>query len=187
MTYLPLAILLTVALLFLTFLGERKTAQNQSSLKCLAIWNAALTTVGFLLSVVIHIKAASTLANASLDANFASWASDMFDIWYQIALPTATVLLVITTIASILPLADKKQRTGVASKIRVMTACASSVLLLLLAPFYGFMTENDTVPLYQYILWSGVGMALTMRLSCTLEYLVRIRIGVNSKDGAQQQ
>lgn len=175
MTYLPLAILLTVGLIALTVFGERKTAQNPKILRILAVVNALLAVSGILIAAITHIIAQSSIADPSLEPDFASWAGSMYGIWYQISLPVLGVLFGITVLASLTALADKKQRSGVMQIMRAAVVCTASVVFLILAPFYGFMTENETIPLYRYILWSGAGMALTMRLACAVEYCGRIR------------
>lgn len=181
MSYLPSAILLTVGLIALTAVGEKKSMQNPKRLKLLAVVNTAVSAAGFLIALVTHLIAKSGMTDSSLDSEFSAWASDMHGIWYQISLPTFALLFGITFLAVLTALADKKQQSGIAPVMRVSAVSAASVVFLILAPFYGFMTENTTLPLYQYILWSGIGMSLAMRFVCAAEYICRMRLTVKKK------
>ncbi|MBQ4354915.1 MAG: hypothetical protein IJC71_08485 [Clostridia bacterium] len=176
MTYVPLAVLLAVVLSALTVYGERQAVQTETKLGILAGINIGLAAGGTAAVLIPHFLFRQTAENPALDEDFLTWAQDMFGIWYQIVLPVFGVLAGITFLSVLTAIADKKQQSGNAPHIRMLTVCASSVLLLILTPFYGFMTENEMIPLYQYVLWSGVGFALLMRICTVPEYFLRIRL-----------
>lgn len=171
MTYLPFAILLTIGLIFLTVLGEMK----KDFQKKLAFSNGILALCGLIILISVWILANRSIYHSGHDEDLAQWAGNMLAVYYQLTLPVFFVLLGITLIASIIAIFDKKQHIGFSPKLRVMASCASSVILLIIAPFYGFMTENDSIPLYTFICWFGVGQALVMRLPFVAEYFGRIR------------
>lgn len=175
MMYLPSAILLSIALIFLTILGEIKP-EYQKKLVCI---NGILAFIGILFILSVCFIANHNIYNGGHDEQLSEWAGNMFSIYYQISLPVFFILLAVTVISSVLSFFDKNSLHGFTPKLRVMASCASSVMLLIIAPFYGFMTENETIPLYTYICFIGVGQALTMRLAFIPEYCARIRIHVN--------
>jgi len=170
MTYLPFAILLGVTLVALTAVGKLRP----NWYKPLTVVNGVLGLLGIALALAIHLLALSKLHSEALTPAFLSWAKDMYGIWYQIALPVFGVLFGFLLCSTLLSLGEKHHEKGHAPVMRMILSCASSVVMLILAPFYGFMTENETLPLYQYILWSGIGLALAFRLLCALEYGVRL-------------
>lgn len=170
MTYLPFAILLGVTLVALTAVG--KLCPNWY--KSLTVINGVLGLLGIALALAVHLLAENQLSSEALTPEFLSWAEDMYGIWYQIALPVFGVLFGFLLCSTLLSLGEKQKGKEYAPVMRMILSCASSVVMLILAPFYGFMTENETLPLYQYILWSGIGLALAFRLLCALEYWVRL-------------
>lgn len=169
MTYVPFAILLTLGLIFLTVLGEVKKEFQ----KILAISNGILAAVGAVIIAVVCIISDHSISGSQ--AELAKWAGNMLSVYYQITLPVFFILLGITLLSSVMAIFDRKQHVGFSPKVRVMASCASSVILLIIAPFYGFMTANDSIPLYTFICWLGVGQALVMRLSFVAEYFGRLR------------
>jgi len=173
--YLPLSVLLFILLVVFSVIGELKSMQSAAALKRLVWLNAILSFVGAVFTIVTHFICMRALRTPALDETFTEWAQDMFGIWYQIALPVFFVLAGLPLLSSLFSIFDRKSQTGTAPKIRVITITASSALLLILAPFYGFMTDNTSVPLYSYVLWSGTGMSLAIRASLAVEYAVRLR------------
>lgn len=174
MTYVPFAVLLTIGLIFLTVLGEIKPQWQ----KKLGIVNAVLALIGTLVLLIVRFVSDNSIHGSGHDEQLIEWADDMFSIYFQITLPVFFVLLGITLLASVIAIFDDKQRQGFNAKVRIMLSCASSVILLIIAPFYGFMTANDSIPLYTYICWCGVGQALVMRLMFITEYFARSRRNV---------
>lgn len=169
MTYVPYAILLTIGFIFLTVLGELK----KNLQKPLAIVNAILAAAGAVILAVVYFAADSSIGGS--ETELAEWAGNMLSVYYQITIPVFLVLLGVTLLSSSAAIPDRNQHVGFPPKIRVMASCASSVILLIIAPFYGFMTVNDSIPLHTFICWFGVGQALVMRLSFVPEYFGRIR------------
>ncbi len=170
MTYLPVALILGAVLMALTAVGKLRPDWY----KPLILVNGMVGLVGVSLALGVHFVAESQLGSETLTVAFRSWAKDMYGIWYQIALPVFGVLFGILLCAALLALGEKRGKKDYAPAMRMILSCAASVIMLILAPFYGFMTANETLPLYQYILWSGIGLALAFRLTCALEYLVRL-------------
>lgn len=169
MIYVPFAILLSIGLIFITVLGELKSVHK----KKIAVINTVLSLIGLVIVLSTSFIAHRLIYHSGHDENLAQWAGGMLDVYYQISLPVFFVLLGITVLASIISIFDKKQQSGFSSKVRIMASCASSVILLIIAPFYGFMTDNASIPLYSCICWLGFGQALIMRVSFIVEYFAR--------------
>lgn len=177
MIYVPFAVLLTIGLIFLTVLGEVKSVYHNK----IAAVNGILALIGLIIVLAVWFIANRLIYHSGHDEQLAEWAGGLLDVYFQISLPVFFVLLVITVLASVTAIFDKKQRSGFPAKVRVMASCASSVILLIIAPFYGFMTENESIPIYTCICWLGVGQALIMRLSFIAEYFARSAANVKKE------
>lgn len=174
MIYAFIAVIISAFLIFLTFLGEKKPQFSRH----LIIANALLSFIGCAASTVIYFVVKKTVFSGGYDTSWTEWAWDMFTLFYSISLPVIGVLLGILLLSSLISIFTVQKKGDSSPKIRVMAATASSIVMQILAPAYGFMTQNDTVPLYGYILLSGISQALVFRIVFVIEYLSRSRNNV---------
>ncbi|MBE6541638.1 MAG: hypothetical protein E7672_04245 [Ruminococcaceae bacterium] len=115
------------------------------------------------------------------DQEFVEWAWDMFTLYYSISLPVFLVLILVLLLSVLLSIFQDPKRGSSSPVIRVMAATASSVLMLLIAPCYGFMTDNQIISIYPYILVSGLAEALIFRIVFVLEYFIRSKTNVKNR------
>ncbi len=160
MIYTIIIILISAILTALSIFAIKKP----SHAKALIFVNLSLFVLGAALMVGSHLIATSKIDLFSSDALFHSWAIDFYNLYYMIAMPAFILLLVINVIAAVLGLFDSKQRTGFPKTLRIVASISSSVFLMLI-PFYGFITQNEYIEFYTYIMASGIGQALVIRVS----------------------
>ena len=160
MTYALIAFLIFSAITFLITANRTGFIDTRSKRKLTRPITACFGITGIVLLLVSHAVITLKISAVSENETFASWAHDMFGGWYSISLPVVGTLLLINILAAVLSLFDKKQREKNSAVLRSAVLSASSAVPLILAPFHGFMTANETVPLYPAILVSGIGMAL---------------------------
>ena len=158
MIYCIISAVLLALLIFCAIIFARKKSKSKS-----LIINFSLFALGILLIILSLILALCSLkANAS-DAEWCAWASDMMNFYYTISLSAFFVLFLSGLIASGVEKADRGKRNGKSRKLRIVLSAVSSVFLLLLTMF-GFFIMNKYVHLETFVLISGVGQALSMRL-----------------------
>ncbi|MBQ2727381.1 MAG: hypothetical protein IJF78_16895 [Clostridia bacterium] len=163
MIYLITALLLTAALIGITVLETRKPS---------TVWkwlNLILCSAGVLIVIICRTAAEAGVSRSGQSETWMSWARDMFAQHYRVSLPVLLVLLGILVIAFLLSLPDKRNRSAVPGFLRRTVGILASVLLLMMAPLYAFMTANEIVPLDTLILLSGIGESLILRLVYALE------------------
>lgn len=163
MIYLISALILTAALIGITVLETRKPSP---------VWkwlNLGLCFAGVLLVIICRTAAEAGISRSGQSETWMNWARDMFAQHYRVSLPVLLVLLGILLASFLLSLTDKRNRSAVPGFLRRTVGILASVLLLMLAPLYAFMTANEIVPLDIMILLSGIGEALILRLVYALE------------------
>lgn len=160
MIYTVLIILISAALTGLSILSVKKPELYRHMIYV----NLALTLVGSAVVIASHLIAKNKIDMFASDVSFHSWATDFYNLYYMIALPAFGLLLLISIIAAVIGLFDSRQLSGLPKFLRVIVSVASSVFLMLI-PYYGLITQNDNVQFYTYIMASGIGQALIIRLS----------------------
>jgi len=180
MTYAVIAVLLFVLITVLSVLGHSRTANDPRIRKLISLIDLAFGIIGLILVIAVQVFIGVRISAVSKDAvstgaSFASWATDMIGGWYSVALPAVGILLGIDILAAVLSRFDKKQQEKGSVFLRSAVLTVSSAVPLSLAPFYGFMTENSTVPLYSAILVSGIGMSLVFRAVSLIEYCRKVQ------------
>ena len=161
--------LITAALIALTVFAEKKP----NCARMLMYINLILALLGAVMTVASHALATTEIDRFLTDVEFHSWISDFYDLYYLIALPAFILLFLTNTVAALVGLYDKKQKR-IAKLLRPAVSVASSVLLMIL-PYYGLITENSRIRIYVYIMLSGIGQALIIRLADMLGLLGKIR------------
>lgn len=176
--YLFFVFLLAFTFLILTVFGETGRGRNHTS--ALFFSNLALTSVGALLLVCTFIIAKGAITSGGFDAEFSGWAWDMFSFFYILSLILTAVFLGIAVLACLVAVFDRKQRAGFPLKVRLSVLVVFSLIPMLLAPMYSFMTVNESVALDSYVLLTGIGESLLLRAPLLIEYGCRMRISTHS-------
>lgn len=170
--YYFLSLFLTFVLLILTVDGE--TGRGREHPRVFFYANLALTGVGVLLAGTAFFLAWRGIRGGGFDAEFTEWAWDMLVVYYQLSLIPLAVFLGISALSCLIAVFDPKQRAGFPLKLRLSVTVVFSVVLLLLAPMYSFMTVNEKVALELYVLLTGFGEALILRAPLLIEYGCRM-------------
>ena len=171
MIFIIFSVILIAALIYLTAAASK----NQKKLGTYRAVNTAAGILGVLIVTGAYLVGYFSIKSAKNDPEWASWAGDMFYIYYDLTVRVFLILLAVVIISSLLSLANKKTRGGFFYKIRVITPVAVSALLLLITYFYAPTTANEVLPLDLFIYLSGIGEALAMRLAYTLLYTLDIK------------
>ncbi|MBE6616321.1 MAG: hypothetical protein E7627_00035 [Ruminococcaceae bacterium] len=170
MIYTLVVVFVAVLLLALTILqGKYK---NQP--KVFLYINLSLFIIGVALMAVSYIIGIDGINSIDNEPDLHSWAKDFLDLYYDISFVPFALLLIINLIASILGIYVTKYQTPISKILRYTVSIFSSILLLLI-PFYGYFTLNDSIPLLLYMALSGIGQALTMRIANVVELTNQIR------------
>lgn len=177
MIFLIISLILLAALIYLTVAASLKPKH----LKLFRMIDTIVASAGAAIALGSYIIATFMINNASEDEIWIEWAHDMFVGFFNLALPVLLVLFGIIVISTLTSIAAKRSRGGFTSKVRVITPIAVSALLLIITYFYAPATANSTVPLDIFIYIAGIGMALAMRLTYTLEYTVQISLNKAKK------
>lgn len=168
MIFVIISLILLAALIYLTVAGSL----GGKRLKQFCLINTIIGVAGAVLTLGAYLVAVATINNASVDAEWSAWASDMFVGFFNLALPVFLVLFSVIALSSITAMASKRLLKGFMAKLRVITPIAVSALLLIITYFYAPATANETVPLNLYVYIAGIGLALAMRLTYAVEYTV---------------
>ena len=153
--YTAVCILLLTGLVFLTFLELR------SPRKWLTVTEAVLFAAGILLHPVLLFFLRHSLSGE--EAVFASWAWDSMVVYLRYALPVLGIFFGITFFCSLSPLWEKKYRSPLWCRIRFLCSLACSVVLLVLAGFFGVLSATSVLPLEGYIQGIGISGVLVLR------------------------
>ena len=94
----------------------------------------------------------------------------MFTVFFRLSLIPTAVFLVVALLACLVTVFDRKQRTGFPLKLRLSALLLFSIIPLLLAPMYSFLTVNESVALDSYVLLTGIAEALLLRAPLLIEY-----------------
>lgn len=153
--YLPLCILLMTGFTFLSFLHLRRND------RWLIVTEGILTVLGLLLHPLILLLFRLSLRDQTTD--FAAWAADSMGTYLQYALPMAGIFFFLTVFCALSSLWEKKYRSALWIRIRTLTVLACSLVLLVLAGFFGVLSATDSVPLEAYIKVLGIAGPLSLR------------------------
>ena len=170
MMYTVIIFLITATLITLTVLSEKKAAYQRVFMYI----NLALAVLGVAMIITAHVVATNQINLYYSDAGFYSWASDFYELYYLITFPAFILLFVTNTIAALVSPSEGKTGKNISKLLRIIVSIASSVLLLII-PYYGLFTQNNNLKLYIYIMISGVGQALIIRLADMLRLMMQIR------------
>ncbi len=171
--YYFLALLLTFVFLILTVAGE--TGRGRNHPRAFFFINLVFAVTGVVLIAAALFMARNGICGGGLDAEFSEWAWDMLAVYYQLSLIPLAVFIVISTLSCFIAVFERKQRAGFPLKLRLSVVVVFSVVMLLLAPMYSFMTVNEKVALDLYVLLTGFGEALVLRAPLLIEYGCRMR------------
>lgn len=136
--------------------------------------NLALFAVGASLMIVSYIIGINGINSIDNEPDLQSWAMEFLCLYYSLSLVPYILLLIINLIASLLGIYVPKYQAPISKVLRNTVSFFSSILLLLI-PFYGYFTLNDSIPLILYMTLSGIGQALTMRIANVVELTNQIR------------
>ena len=170
MMYTIIIFLITAALITLTIFSEKKAKYCRAFMYV----NLALAVLGVALIIAAHVVATNQINQFYSESGFYSWASDFYELYYLISFPAFILLFITNVLAAIVSPTGGKNGKNVSKILRLIVSITSSVLLLLL-PYYGLFTQNNSLKLYIYIMISGVGQALIIRLSDMLRLMIQIQ------------
>ncbi|MBE6626849.1 MAG: hypothetical protein E7628_06700 [Ruminococcaceae bacterium] len=170
MIYTIIILLITAVLISLSVLTEKKPDLTRTMM----FLNLSLSVIGAALIVLAHILATTKMNHFASNAGFHSWVSDYYQLYYLISLPAFILLFISNTVAALVNPIEKRKMKRISQILRLTVSIASSVLLLLL-PYYGLITQNNQLQIYVYIMMSGIGQALIIRLSDMLGLIAKIR------------
>lgn len=162
------ALLLAFVFLILTVGGE--TGRGREHPRAFFFANLALSGAGAVLVIAVAAIARMNIFGGGFDADFSGWAWDMLAVYYRLSLIPFAVFFVLSVVSFLIAAAEPKQRTGFPLKLRLSVTVVFSIVMLLLAPMYSFMTVNEKVALDAYVLLTGSGEALLLRAPFLIEY-----------------
>lgn len=161
--------------LFLVLTVGAETERGREHPRVFFYTELALSVIGLLLISATCLFARYSLTGGDLDAEFAEWAWDMLSVYYQLSMIPMTVFFVLSSASFALALLEPKQRGGFPKKLRLSVTVVFSLVMLMIAPMYSFMTVNERVSLDTFVLVSGIGEALFLRTPFLIEYGRRCR------------
>lgn len=160
MIYTTVIILTIISLAILSIFAEKK----QEKRRTFCIINFTLFALGVVFLICSYCIGQSKINSYSADIEYFSWANDFFNLYYDLSMLPFVILFAINLAASVISIFDPRQARPVPRILRKVVSLASSLLMLIL-PYYGLFTQNENIPLYIYIMISGIGQALIMRCS----------------------
>ena len=166
------SLLLTFLFVLLTVAAETGTGRKHP--RAFFVTNLAFSAAGAVLLALSLLLARNGIFGSGYDAEFTGWAWDMLVVYYQLSLIPCTVFFAAALLSCLIAVFDRKQRAGFPLKLRLSVTVVFSVVMLLLAPMYSFMTVNGKVALEVYVLLTGFGEALLLRAPLLIEYGVRM-------------
>jgi len=158
-----------IALLILMFLIWFTVRDSKISPKIAWKGNLFLTCIGILLYIAVFLFLILQLSQDTMDADYAAWAWNAVFVFLELSLVPLAIFLFITCFSALSAIWDKKYRSKNARITRYSCSLCCSAAMLLLAPYYSFMTENTQVPLEICILLLGIADALILRCMFLLE------------------
>jgi len=167
------ALFLTFVLLILTVGGE--TGRGRNCPRAFFFANLVLSAAGAVFVLTAFFLARHRIFGGAFDAEFTGWAWDMLAVYYRLSLIPCVVFLAVSALACLVAAADPKQRNGFPLKLRLSVTVVFSVVMLLLAPMYSFVTVNGKVALDVFVLLTGFGEAMLLRAPLLIEYGRRMR------------
>lgn len=163
MIYTVFAVLLLIFLIWLTI------RHNNLPPKTAFIGNLMLVLIGGALYALVFGYLSFCLSAEGMDALFVEWAWNALKTYMEISVYPLVVFLFLTCFAALSSRLDKKFRTKNARITRFSTSLCCSAAMLLIAPFYSFMTANEQIPLDACILVLGIADALLLRCMFLIE------------------
>jgi len=142
------ALFLTFVLLILTVGGEAGRGRNCP--RAFFFANLVLSAAGAVFILTAFLLARYRIFGGAFDAEFTGWAWDMLAVYYRLSLIPCVVFLAVSALACLVAAADPKQRNGFPLKLRLSVTVVFSVVMLLLAPMYSFVTVNGKVARASY-------------------------------------
>ena len=167
--YLPLCILLLTGFAFLSFLHLYRND------RWLTVTEGILTALGLLLHPFLLLLFRLSLSGQTQD--FSDWARDTMAAYLQYALPMAGIFFCLTVFCALSSLWEKKYRSSLWIRIRSLTGLACSLVLLVLAGFFGVLSATAAIPMEAYIQTLGIAGALSLRGMYLAEALREKRFG----------
>jgi len=161
--YTPICILLLTGMVFLSFLHLRGRRT------WLTVTEGILSGTGFLLFPLTLFRLHTALAGQT-DV-FSAWVRDSMAAYLRYALPALGIFLALTVFCALSALWEKKYRSPLWIRPRMLTSLACSVVLLALAAFFGALSATETVPLAGCIYALGIAGALLLRAMYLAEAL----------------
>ncbi len=166
MMYTVFAVALSAALIVLTVTPLRKPEKR----KRIALLDGILATLGGILLIAVGILARLSLSDESLDAEWVVWAWGRLVVYYKLSLLAVGGILGFLLLSLFVGRLDPKHETPTRPLMRISVSLASSILFLLVTPFYAYMLQNTALPMVEYVLFSGIGEALLFRLIPALSH-----------------
>ena len=163
----PFALSLAVlaALTVLTVLGGRKKADRARYKKIeriLGIAGAGLFALSVLTGTILVL--------ASRDSPDAfGWAKDMTEGYFLLVGPIFA-LVFLPLLLRMLLFGKAEKRPGAGRTVRILLSLAGSAACLLLSAFFSSVTAGDKPELSPVFLFTGISLALILRLTLPCEY-----------------
>ncbi len=171
MIFIIISLIIIAAYIYLTAATSKKSAK----LKTYRLINASLGILGALIVIGSYLIGYLSINNSKNDPEWACWAGDMFNIYFDLTIKVLLILLAAVIVSSLLSLTNKKSQGGFFRKIRLITPIAISAILLVITYFYAPATDNAVLPLHVFIYFAGIGESLVMRFAYAVEYTLDIR------------
>jgi len=169
MMYTVFATALSAAFIVLTIAPLRKPSLRKA---CAAV-DLILTLLGAVLLAASAVIARLSITRGDFEAEWADWAWGRMVVYYRFSFLITGILLGILLLSLLLGRLEPKQETSTRHLMRIAASTASSLLILLITPFYAYMLQNTALPLVEYVLFSGVGEALLFRVIPLLSTCIR--------------
>ncbi|MBE6569873.1 MAG: hypothetical protein E7658_06630 [Ruminococcaceae bacterium] len=161
MMYTVIAVLLLGFLVWFTFGCGKIPAKRKFTV------NLGMVIAGVLAYPLVFGYLYISLSGA--DAVFAEWAWNAMRTFMELSGIPLVIFLFLTCFSAFSTRFDKKFRTKNALLTRYCCCLCCSAAMLLIAPFYSFMTANEQVALEFCVLILGIADALILRCMFLLE------------------
>ncbi|MBE6598621.1 MAG: hypothetical protein E7638_04180 [Ruminococcaceae bacterium] len=170
--YTVFAVMLTVGLSLLSFLGARsKSVRGMKKYLCIEI---AIAAFGAVMCLAVPFVTHGVICGGDNTEEWISWAWDAFTLFVKTTLPASVIFIALACLTVFVTSAAEKGGNLFSRVVRQSAALAVSVILLFIAPFYSAMAETDGGAVHIFILVLGVCEALLMRSVFVCEMAVRI-------------
>lgn len=161
MFYLFSALIIIVNIFFSLHPLFFKGANKEKAAKTVKIVILVFSLLGILLSSAVSLMLRLRLNAAELEAEYVSWAKDMYFGFVRFA---AIFFLLVTVLSVLSYLFSKKNKI-----IRGLLVILSSVIFIISGFLYSYIASNDTVALTPYILLFSLGLSLAVSFPLSLD------------------